>query len=150
MNSMGMAAEETKRFVVRNRMEELPLLAEKVEALAAHWKFAGPMVMNLNLVLEEALSNIIFYAFRDQEVHKIRISITREGDRLTIRIRDDGVPFDPTAAPAPDTSLPAGERPIGGLGILLISKLMDNVHYARIDNQNILTLTKFTGYEHNT
>lgn len=125
-------------------------MAEKLETLAARWRLESALVMNLNLVLEEALSNIIFYAFRDQDVHKIRISITREGDRLTIRIRDDGIPFDPTAAPAPDTSLPAGERPIGGLGILLISKLMDNVHYARIDNQNVLTLTKFTGYEHNT
>lgn len=125
-------------------------MAQKLETLAARWRLESALVMNLNLVLEEALSNIIFYAFRDQDVHKIRISITREGDRLTIRIRDDGIPFDPTAAPAPDTSLPAGERPIGGLGILLISKLMDNVHYARIDNQNVLTLTKFTGYEHNT
>ena len=141
---------KTKSFVIENRIGELSVLAEKLETLAARWRLESALVMNLNLVLEEALSNIIFYAFRDQEVHKIRISITREGDRLTIRIRDDGVPFDPTAAPAPDTSLPAGERPIGGLGILLISKLMDNVHYARIDNQNILTLTKFTGYEHNT
>ena len=141
---------KTKSFVIENRIGELSVLAEKLETLAARWRLESALVMNLNLVLEEALSNIIFYAFRDQEVHKIRIFITREGDRLTIRIRDDGVPFDPTAAPAPDTSLPAGERPIGGLGILLISKLMDNVHYARIDNQNILTLTKFTGYEHNT
>lgn len=141
---------KTKSFVIENRIGELSVLAEKLETLAARWRLESALVMNLNLVLEEALSNIIFYAFRDQDVHKIRISITREGDRLTIRIRDDGIPFDPTAAPAPDTSLPAGERPIGGLGILLISKLMDNVHYARIDNQNVLTLTKFTGYEHNT
>lgn len=141
---------KTKSFVIENRIGELSVLAQKLETLAARWRLESALVMNLNLVLEEALSNIIFYAFRDQDVHKIRISITREGDRLTIRIRDDGIPFDPTAAPAPDTSLPAGERPIGGLGILLISKLMDNVHYARIDNQNVLTLTKFTGYEHNT
>lgn len=145
-----MEPKKIKHFVIENRIGELPGLAEKIEALALQWDLRDALAMNLNLVLEEALSNIIFYAFRDQEVHKIRISITREGGRLTMRIRDDGIPFDPTAAPAPDTSLPAGERPIGGLGILLISKLMDKVHYARIDNKNVLTLTKFTVYEHNT
>jgi serine/threonine-protein kinase RsbW len=139
-----MLAEETKRFMVRNRMEELPLLAEKVEALAAHWELTGPLVMNLNLVLEEALANIIGYAYKDQDVHKIRVSITRSFDRLIIRIIDDGIPFDPTAAEPPDISLPAGDRPIGGLGILLISQLMDEVQYVRIKEQNILTLTKYT------
>ena len=68
---------------------------------------------------------------------------------LTLRIRDDGIPFDPTKVKLPDVSQPAGERPVGGLGILLISKLMDHMDYARINNQNVLTLTKHTGNEHN-
>lgn len=144
-----MVLKETKYFVIENRIGELPALAEKIEALAAGWELEDSMAMNLSLVLEEALSNIIFYAYRDQKMHKIKISVTREGDRIILQIRDDGIPFDPTAAPLPDTSLPAGERPVGGLGILLISKLMDHVEYARINNKNVITLTKHTGYDHN-
>ncbi len=144
-----MVQKGTKRFIIGNRLEELPLLAEKVEALAAAWELKIPLVMNLNLVLEEVISNIINYGFPDHGLHKIRVSITGTGDRITLTVRDGGVPFDPTTAVPPDITLPAGERPIGGLGILLVSQLMDDVRYARIKGQNILTLTKYTGYEHN-
>jgi anti-sigma regulatory factor (Ser/Thr protein kinase) len=131
-----------RHFVIRNNIGELPAFAEKVEKLAEEWDLPLPITMNLNLVLEEALSNVIFYAFTDEKEHDIKIDMTLYGKDLTIRITDSGIPFDPTTRQEPDITLPAEERPIGGLGILLILKMMDKVEYARIKNQNVLTLTK--------
>ncbi len=98
--------------------------------------------MNINLALEEAVSNVIFYAFDDEKEHDIKIVISLENKNLSIEIIDDGKPFDPTARKQPDVSLPAEDRPIGGLGIFLIRKMMDNVTYNRHNNLNTLTLLK--------
>jgi serine/threonine-protein kinase RsbW len=132
----------TKHFVIENQIGELPLLAEKIEKLAEEWKLEMPLTMNINLVLEEALSNIIFYAFKDDGKHEIRISISIRNKELTIKISDCGIPFNPTSQQKPDITLPAGERPIGGLGIFLITQLVDTIHYSRQKNLNLLTLTK--------
>lgn len=132
-----------EHFVIENRIEEIPVLAEKIEHLAEKHHLPGGLTMNMNLVLEEALSNIIFYAFQDQKKHLIHISLAVENNNLSLIITDDGIPFDPTRQKAPDISLPVEERPVGGLGILLISKIMDTVTYSRDKNLNILTLTKY-------
>jgi len=131
-----------KYYTIENRISELPVLAEKIEELAERWDLPGQLIMYINLVVEEAVSNIIFYGFHDNNTHKIRISFSLKFDILTIRISDDGVAFDPTSRHQPDISLPAVERPVGGLGIFLISKIMDSVQYARKNNRNTLVLKK--------
>lgn len=131
-----------KHFTITNRITELPALARETEELAQEWKLPAPLTMNLNLVLEEALSNIIYYAFKDNVEHKIRISLSQSNNKITVRIKDDGIPFNPSGQMKPDITLPASERPVGGLGIFLISKIMDTVHYARERNLNVLTLIK--------
>jgi serine/threonine-protein kinase RsbW len=133
----------TEHFIIENRIEEIPVLAEKIERLAEEEKLSDELTMNINLVLEEALSNIIYYAFSDNKKHLINILLSVEDKKLTIKITDDGTPFDPTLHKEPDISLPVEEREIGGLGILLISKIMDTVKYSRDKNLNILTLTKY-------
>lgn len=137
-----MEKRKIKYFVVSNRIGELKDLGRITEELVRKWKLPADLTMNLNLVLEEALSNIIYYAFNDNREHKIRITISLANDKLTVRIKDDGIPFDPSSRQQPDISLAATERPVGGLGIFLISKIMDSVHYSREKNLNILTLTK--------
>lgn len=129
-------------FEIENRVEELSVLATKIEAMAEKWELSMPLTMSLNLVLEEAVSNVIFYAFNDHRKHLIQISIALEHQILTLEIVDDGIPFDPLSQKQPDITLPVEERPIGGLGILLISKIMDQVSYSRQNNQNRLTLVK--------
>jgi len=131
-----------ENIIITNKVDELPVLAGKIEELAEKWGLSMALTMNLNLVLEEAVSNVIFYAFKDNEIHEISISISFEENILTIEISDEGIPFDPTLRQKPDLSLPAEERPIGGLGIFLISKIMDSVNYKRYNNQNVLTLIK--------
>ncbi len=131
-----------EEIIITNHVDELPVLAEKIEALAESWELSMPLAMNINLALEEAISNVIFYAFDDEKEHDIKIVLSLENKTLTIEIIDDGKPFDPTARQQPDISLPAEDRPIGGLGIFLIKKMMNNVTYTRHNNLNTLTLLK--------
>lgn len=137
-----MGSRKIKHFVIENQVEELASLAEKIDKLAREWELSQALAMNINLVIEEALSNIMFYAFTDDNKHKINISITVDNNRLTIKITDGGIPFNPLGHQQPDVTLPAEERPVGGLGIFLMSQIMDEMHYDRNNNENILTLNK--------
>lgn len=96
----------------------------------------------INLVLEEALSNVIFYAFDKQGGEEIEIVFLFDEKQLKIVISDGGKAFDPTLEVDPDISLGVEERPVGGLGIYLIRKLMDEVSYSRVEEKNVLSLVK--------
>ncbi len=137
-----MKRQKIKYYVVENKMDELSSLAEKIERLADEWSISQELSMKINLVIEEALSNIILYAFNDKLKHEIRISVSKEDNNLEITFKDDGIPFNPLLQKKPDINLPAEERPVGGLGIFLISQVMDEMHYSRDKNQNILILKK--------
>jgi serine/threonine-protein kinase RsbW len=137
-----MGNRKNKQFVIENQIGELSSLAGKIDELAEEWEISQALVMNINLVIEEAVSNIIFYAFNDNRKHEIEVSVTLNNNLLTISITDDGIPFNPLEQQQPDITLPAEERPVGGLGIFLISQIMDEMHYTRKGNQNILTLNK--------
>ena len=100
------------------------------------------LVMNLNLALEEAVSNIILCAFPQKMGEEISIKCSEINSSLIFTISDKGVGFDPTQVADADISLSAEERGIGGLGIFLIRQIMDEVKYERIDNKNILTVKK--------
>ncbi len=137
-----MESRKVKHFIIENQVTELSRLAEEIDQLASKWKLPQALAMNMNLVIEEAVTNIIFYAFNDNRKHEINIYISVEDNILTILIRDNGIPFDPLSQQKPDITSAAEERKVGGLGIFLISEIMDEVHYSRKKNQNILTLTK--------
>ena len=134
-----------KVLQVNNQIDELTRVAGFLEKLGEEWGFPMPLVLSLNLVLEEALTNIILYGFDDQKTHIIEICFKKNGDKLSISIIDDGHEYDPTLNAEPDITLSAEERPIGGLGIFLIKKVMDKVEYQRKKNKNYLTLSKNIG-----
>ena len=98
--------------------------------------------MQLNLAIEEAVVNIMNYAYPSGTKGEIRIEAQLFSDTLRFTISDSGKPFAPTAKEEVDTTLSAEERPIGGLGIHLIRQLMDNISYERKDGKNILRLSK--------
>jgi serine/threonine-protein kinase RsbW len=125
-----------------NRLSELSRIQEALEANAERFGVPEAMIMSLNLAIEEAFTNIVNYAYTDQEQHTIGICISRKEKALTITLTDDGKPYDPTQKDDPDIELPAEKRQVGGLGIFLIRKIMDKVEYERIDNKNNLILTK--------
>jgi len=141
--------ENTKRrvLVIWNDVKELYRITGFLETLWEDWALPVKTMYPINLVLEEAFSNIIFYAFDDQDTHMIGVEFLLETDKLVIIIKDGGKPFDPTAKEDPDTSLSVEERPIGGLGIFLIKKMMDEVHYERVQDKNHLTMTKYLNSE---
>jgi len=128
---------KTETLALRNDMQELDALSSFLEKLADSWSLSMGLVMSLNLVLEEAFSNIVNYAFDDDGVHLIKIVFSLHDNILDMRIEDDGKPWDPTAAEDPDINLPLEERTVGGLGIFLIRKTMNEVSYERIAGKNI-------------
>jgi len=131
-----------KNLQVNNQIDELTRVAAFLEELGDEWELPLPLVLSLNLVLEEALTNIISYGYDDQDDHSIKISFQKTGDEMAISIVDDGHEYDPTSKEDPDITLRAADRPVGGLGIFLIKKIMDKVDYRRKENKNYFILTK--------
>ena len=131
-----------KKLSITNKVDELNLVANWLEELVEEWELPSSLLFSLNLVLEEALTNTILYGYQDNELHTIEIHFTKSEELLEILIIDDGVDYDPTEKMDPDVNLSAEERPIGGLGVYLIKKLMNTVEYQRIEYKNHLLVTK--------
>ena len=132
-----------KHLSILNDIAELRELQHTVEELALSWKLPTKVSMNLNLVLEEIVSNIIFYAYEDDLKHRITIDFSLEQNAVKVVITDDGREFNILeTAEFEDTDKAAEERKIGGLGIHFVRSLMDEVGYARKNGNNILTLVK--------
>ncbi len=111
---------------------------------ATHQGFDQAVVMKVRLAAEEVLVNIINHAYPDG-AGSIHIACAPGGDGssgLTLEIRDTGLPFNPLEKEEPDVSLPMEEREIGGLGIFLTRKVMDDIQYRREGDANILKLVK--------
>ena len=98
--------------------------------------------MSLNLALEEAVTNVILYAYPKGSDGRVDVEAIISKDKLKFIISDSGQEFDPTAAPEADITLGVEDRPIGGLGIYLVRKIMDSVSYERTDGKNVLSMTK--------
>ena len=99
------------------------------------------LVMKLMVVMEELFVNVAHYAYPDGK-GDCKIEMNLDGDVLTIRITDSGMPFDPVAKSDPDIKAKAEDRSIGGLGIYIVKQTMTTMEYERKDGQNILTMTK--------
>ncbi len=96
---------------------------------------------SVSVVLDELLANTLSYGLADHGGEVI-VDVELLADRLVVTISDDGRPFDPLGRPAPDTTLPVEERPVGGLGIHLVRQMVDDLGYLRRSGRNIVTLTK--------
>ena len=138
-----MQPDETERhLILHNDIQQIPQLAEFIETIADEIKLDQGMAMSLNLALEEAVTNVILYAYPEGSDGLVDIEAVMSKDKLKFIISDSGQAFDPTAAPEADVTLGVEDRPIGGLGIYLVRNIMDTVSYARADGKNVLTLTK--------
>ena len=132
----------TKNLILPNDVQEVPKLAAFVDEVCEAAGMDMSATMQMNLAIEEAVVNVMNYAYPPGKKGEINISATANDSRLKIVISDSGVPFDPTAKGEADTTLSAEERPIGGLGIFLVRQLMDSVNYEHVDSYNVLTLMK--------
>ena len=129
-------------LILPNDVQEVPRLAEFVDAACEAAGFDMSTTMQMNLAIEEAVVNVMDYAYPLGQEGDIEIRIMSDGKTLKTIIIDSGVAFDPTVKEKADTSLSAEDRQIGGLGILLVRELMDAINYERNNGKNVLTLIK--------
>jgi anti-sigma regulatory factor (Ser/Thr protein kinase) len=127
---------------LNNRVAELRRLHDEVAAFAQAQRLPPSVTLAVDLSLAEIVSNIISYGYGDKRKHQALVRLQRRGNEILIRVEDDARPFNPLLHPAPDTRAPIEERPIGGLGIFLVRKLMDSLEYRRRGRKNILLLRK--------
>jgi anti-sigma regulatory factor (Ser/Thr protein kinase) len=131
-----------KKLTLVNQVAQLSELAAFLDDLVDEWMLPPAFAISLNLVLEEAFTNIVFYAFNDENQHFIDLEFEMHGKQLRISLSDDGHEYDPTQKGDPDFDVPLEDRSIGGLGIKKKKKIMDTVEYQRKDNKNYLILSK--------
>ena len=136
---------KTRRLVLPNDIETIPQLNEFIDSVAEEVGLEMSLTMSLNLALEEAVVNVMEYAYPEGQKGDVEIEVTADQEWMTFVIMDTGIAFDPTMKEDADTTLSAEERPIGGLGIFLVRQLMDVIDYKRQDNKNVLTLRKKLG-----
>ena len=122
-----------------------PARIDSLHAVSRWWwsvpRLSPQRVIEIELAVEEALANICLYAYPDSRGEVEVRCMQDETRHFSIELIDSGIPFDMLARPAPDFTVDAAQRPIGGLGIPLIRALMDNATYHREGAQNILRLT---------
>jgi anti-sigma regulatory factor (Ser/Thr protein kinase) len=125
------------------KFEYLDEIREFVGDIARAGGFDAKDVYNIQLAADEAASNIIEHAYEGVSNGLLELSCGVKGNIITIVLVDHGESFDPSAIPLPDLKADLSERKIGGLGIFLMRKLMDEVHYeTRPNRSNVLTMTK--------
>ena len=122
----------------------LKRLLPRVEAFAEAQGLDPRCAFQLQLVLDELITNVLSYGYIDKDEHEIEVRLKREGDVLTLKLVDSARPFDILTAPPPELDLPLEERArtVGGMGIHLVKNMVDEIAYERRDDRNILTLTK--------
>lgn len=126
---------------LHNDISEVPQLAEWIETIGENLGLDMGAVFQLNLALEEAVVNVMSYAYPDKEGMPVSLTVEDKDNKLVFTLKDNGVPFDPTATDDPDITLPAEDRDIGGLGNFLVRQIMTTVNYERTEDTNILTMT---------
>lgn len=121
------------------KLENLGKLLQSILSAAGEERFDSLRVNQIELCAEEALVNVMNYAYaeRSGDVHVI---CRDDNDQFIIEIIDEGIPFDLTRMDEPDTTAALSERSVGGLGIFFMRKMMDDVRYRRENNRNILSL----------
>src|SRR5438132_54111 len=135
---------EELEIKLNNKVSELERFNQTLREFGQHHGLAPRLVHDLNLALEEILTNIISYGYTDNREHEIKVRLSVQPGEVKAEVEDDGQPFDPLAAPEPDAAKPLEERTIGGLGIHLVRKLMDGLEYKRQGDRNLLTVKKKT------
>ena len=130
------------RELTLHEIGEIPRLHRFVQNVSERAGLDDALAMNLNLALEEAVSNVLLYAYPAGTDPHVEISAVVREDRIDFTVTDAGIPFDPISLPDPDLTADVKDRPIGGLGIYLVKRIMDRVSYTRENGKNILSMTK--------
>ena len=142
LNDNTQSNDMARHLILHNDIQQIPQLAEFVETIAEEKNLDQATTMSLNLALEEAVTNVILYAYPDGIDGLVDLEAFIREDCLEFILSDSGKPFDPTAAPDADITLGVDDRNIGGLGIYLVRNIMDTVSYRYDNGKNVLTMIK--------
>ena len=129
-------------IVLANRLTELERVAHEVEAFGEAHRIAAKLIFNVNVALDEILTNVISYGYPQGGEHVITVRLALRAAELVIEVEDDGRPFNPLEIAPPALKESPEERPIGGLGLHLVRKMMDRLEYRREQDKNILLMIK--------
>lgn len=127
---------------LKSNLSEIGRMSETIDEFCASNKLPPDTGFALNLSLEEVITNIIKYAYDDNDEHIILVRLYINRGQVYIEVEDDGRPFNPLEVEPPDIHKPIEERPIGGLGIHLVKNHMDSLDYIRNGDRNLLIMTK--------
>jgi serine/threonine-protein kinase RsbW len=131
-----------KEIKIKNQVDELGRVNQFVEEIGEELGLDMELLMNLNLVMEEMVSNVIFYAYPEGMTADIELLAESDGKELTFVLSDKGKEFDPTAKADANPDINPAERDIGGMGIYIVKNIMNDVSYQRLEGKNLLTMKK--------
>jgi sigma-B regulation protein RsbU (phosphoserine phosphatase) len=131
-----------EQLVIQSDVHQVPQLNAFVKQVMARLGIEASLAKKLQLAVEEAVVNVMEYAYPTGASGEISLQVSSEGQSLKFVIKDQGGAFDPTMKELPDTTLSVEDRPIGGLGILFVREMMDSINYERTGGMNVLTLMK--------
>jgi anti-sigma regulatory factor (Ser/Thr protein kinase) len=135
-------AKKEYSFELKSNLAELDNLCQNLEDFGKKAGLSKKMIFEINLALDELFTNIISYGFKDEKEHRIKVTLSPQNEELCLCIEDDGIPFNPVDFETTDVACSVENCKIGGLGIHIIRKLMDEICYQRCGAKNILTLKK--------
>lgn len=134
--------EHTIRLTIRNDLADLALVRDALEKFGVEHDFARESLVQLQVALDEIVSNVIKYAWPQGGRHELSVQMAARPDVVEVEIVDNGKAFDPLSAAPPEPPSP-GSRPVpGGVGIHMVRRLVDGMEYARIAGCNHIKLTK--------
>jgi serine/threonine-protein kinase RsbW len=129
-------------IVVKNQLCELERVSRAVAEFGARRALPAPVTFAGKLAVDEILTNVISYGYDDADEHQIVVRLDVTGGMLTVVVEDDGRPFNPLEAAPADVEAPLEDRRLGGLGIHLVRKVMDELAYRREPGKNVVVMKK--------
>ena len=131
-----------RRTAVAADAANLPALTRFIHEFWSAAALPVDQALAFELALEEVFVNVATHAAPAQTVASVEVSLAIDDDRITMTVEDDGPQFDPLALPPPDVTSQLEERPVGGLGVFLVRKMMEAVRYRRVGGRNQLWMMK--------
>lgn len=137
-----MAMKNRLVVTLKNNLAEIKRLAHRIDKFGEDRGLSSDTLYAVNLALDEVITNIILYGYDDRRKHTIRVQLQLQADDLKIEVEDDGRSFNPLKMPEFDATKPLEKRAIGGIGISLVRKMMDQLEYRRQQNKNLLVMKR--------
>lgn len=132
-----------KELTVDAVLESIPVITEFVDSQLEQFGCSMKAQVQIDIAIDELFSNIVHYAYHPEiGPATVRVEVIEEPLSVIITFIDQGVPYDPLSRDDPDVTLSAEEREIGGLGIYIVKKNMDEITYEYKDGRNILKIRK--------